>query len=873
MHEKLQNWINWDVYRELMNAETNAPHVVLGLHDCGEGQVILAYRPEAQKITVVSGKYQDEMEVIDDKGFFGVYVDSKKYDNDYILRIQYNENNIVETEDAYSFDPQITAEDRYLFAEGNHYQIYEKLGAHPMTINGVKGTYFAVWAPHARRVSVVGDFNLWDGRLHQMRTLEVSGIYEIFIPRVDSGAIYKFQIMTRDGKILHKCDPYAASGELRPNNASVVADISNYKWTDSKWMKKRSSFDRVKNIHEPISIYEAHIGSWRKTDADEDGFYNYRQAAKELADYLVEMGYTHVELMGISEHPFDGSWGYQVTGYYAPTSRYGTPEDFMYFVNYLHSKGIGVILDWVPAHFPKDAHGLARFDGFPLYEHPDARRGEHPHWGTYIFNYEKREVENFLVANALYWIEKFHVDGLRVDAVASMLYLDYGKDNGNWLPNDNGGRENLDAIRIFRHLNRIMEERNPGVLMIAEESTAWAGVTAPASMDGLGFGFKWDMGWMNDFLEYMKCVSYGRKHNHNKLTFSMMYAYTENFIQALSHDEVVHGKCTLLNKMPGERDEKFANLRVAYAFMYGHPGKKLLFMGQEFAQEREWSEARELDWNLLEDPKHKGMQELIKTLNNIYRNYPAMYINDGDSMGFEWMSCDDKERSNVTFVRRGNTAKKQLLFVCNFNNMDIQDFRVGVPSEGKYKLLLNSDDTVYGGEGRTIPKEIKAEAIPSDGKEYSITFRLAPFAAVVFEFDYKEKKEKKVAAVKEKSTTTKSTAAKSTTSKSTTAKTTKAKSTATKSAAGKGTETKSTPKKNTAGKSTTTKNSAVKSTAASKTDTSKIEDAVMEAQTTPPTTVPSSAITAKAVTKTKSVGTVAKTTTAKSAGTKKATKK
>lgn len=857
MHEKLQNWINWDVYRELMNAETNAPHVVLGLHDCGEGQVILAYRPEAQRITVVSGENQDEMEVIDNRGFFGVYVNSKKYDNNYILRIQYDENNIVETEDAYSFEPQITAEDRYLFAEGNHYQIYEKLGAHPMTVNGVRGTYFAVWAPHARRVSVVGDFNLWDGRLHQMRTLEVSGIYEIFIPRVDNGAIYKFQIMTREGEILHKCDPYAVSGELRPNNASVVADISNYKWTDSKWMKKRSSLDRVKNIHEPISIYEMHIGSWKKTDADEDGFYNYRQAAKELAAYMLEMGYTHVELMGISEHPFDGSWGYQVTGYYAPTSRYGTPEDFMYFVNYLHNKGIGVILDWVPAHFPKDAHGLARFDGFPLYEHPDSRRGEHPHWGTYIFNYEKREVENFLVANALYWAEKFHVDGLRVDAVASMLYLDYGKDNGNWLPNDNGGRENLDAIRMFRHLNRVMEERNPGVLMIAEESTAWAGVTAPASMDGLGFGFKWDMGWMNDFLEYMKCVSYGRKHNHNKLTFSMMYAYTENFIQALSHDEVVHGKCTLLNKMPGEEDEKFANLRVAYAFMYGHPGKKLLFMGQEFAQDREWSETRELDWNLLEDPKHKGMQELIKKLNQIYKEYPAMYINDGDSMGFEWMSCDDKERSNVTFVKRGNTSKKQLLFVCNFNNMDIQDFRVGVPSDGKYKLLLNSDDTVYGGEGRVVPKEIKAEAIPSDGKEYSITFRLAPFAAVIFEFDYKEKtqKKEKAATAKAKSTTTKSTKAKSATKKSAATKSTTTKSTTAKNAETKDTEVKSTETKSITAKGTTTKSATIKAVNDSKAGTLKKAEQVIEAPTMPPGTVPPSAITAKPVAKMKSAGT------------------
>ena len=535
MQEKLERWINWMEYDEVVSGKHNAPHNILGLHDFDKGQVFTVFRPHAKNvfITDMNGNNVIQLEEVEEEsGFFGKYVDGHKYKAPYKVRVQYSDNDIVEFADPYCFKPQITSDDLYVFAEGNHYEIYDKLGAHPMVIDGVRGTYFAVWAPHARAVSVVGSFNMWDGMLHPMRTLEVSGVYELFIPGVEPGAIYKYEILTRQGEILLKADPYANCAELRPDNASVVADLTGFKWDDDKWMKERATKDRDKLRKEPVSIYETHLGSWKKKDdGTEDGFYNYRELAPMLADYLIEMGYTHIELMGIAEYPFDGSWGYQVTGYYAPTKRYGDPKDFMYFVNYMHKKGIHVILDWVPAHFPRDAHGLARFDGQPLYEHPDPRRGEHPHWGTYIFNYAYKEVENFLIANGLFWLNKFHIDGLRVDAVASMLYLDYGKNDGEWLPNENGGKENLDAINLFMHMNEQFEDRAPGTVVIAEESTSWAGVTAPVQLKGLGFLFKWNMGWMNDFLEYMKLDPYFRSFNHNKLTFSMHYAYRENFIQ------------------------------------------------------------------------------------------------------------------------------------------------------------------------------------------------------------------------------------------------------------------------------------------------------------------------------------------------------
>ena len=741
MQEKMDQWINWVEYDELLEGRHNAPHNLLGLHSFGRGQVFTIYRPEAERvfITDMSGKNELELEEIgESSGFFGKYIPRKNYRAPYKVKVQYSENDIIEYVDPYCFEPQIGDEDLYYFAEGKHYEIYKKLGAHPMTINGVKGTYFAVWAPHARAVSVAGRFNMWDGRVHLMRTLQVSGVYELFIPGVEPGAIYKYQILTRTGEVLMKSDPYANCSELRPANASVVADISGFKWNDTKWMREREKKDRDELRREPMAIYEVHIGSWRKKDdGTEDGFYTYREMAPMLAEYVKKMGYTHVELMGIAEHPFDGSWGYQVTGYYAPTRRYGTPKDFMYFVDYMHEKGIRVILDWVPAHFPKDEHGLGRFDGQPLYEHPDPRRGEHPHWGTYIFNYGKREVENFLIANGLFWLKEFHVDGLRVDAVASMLYLDYGKDDGEWLPNEKGGNENYDAINLFRHMNEQFEKQCPGTEIIAEESTAWAGVTSPVSMNGLGFLFKWNMGWMNDFLEYMKLDPYFRANNHGKLTFSMQYAYSENFIQVLSHDEVVHGKCSMIEKMPGEYEEKFANLRTAYGFMYGHPGKKLLFMGQEFAQFREWSEKRSLDWELLDYDMHQKMQAYVRELNKLYEKYDAMYVNDCDPIGVEWMSCDNASMSTVSFVRRGSSAKNQLLFVCNFTPVSYEKYRTGVPCAGDYVRVLSSDDEKFGGTGVNIKKTIKAEKIECERKDYSIEFNLPPMSVTVFKFDYK----------------------------------------------------------------------------------------------------------------------------------------
>ena len=635
----------------------------------------------------------------------------------------------------------MTELDTYLFGQGTHYEIYNKMGAHVAVKDGVSGVNFVVWAPAAKEIYVVGDFNGWRAYGYDMKPVSTGGVYELFIPEAKVGQLYKFLIVTQKGEVLYKADPFANEAQVRPDTASRITDLNGFEWSDDKWIAEKTAEDHYKV---PVSIYEVHIGSWKKKDdGTEEGFYTYREIAPELASYVKEMGYTHVELMGIAEYPFDGSWGYQVTGYYAPTSRYGTPKDFMYFVNYLHNEGIGVILDWVPAHFPRDAHGLARFDGQPLYEHPDPRRGEHPHWGTYIFNYACKEVENFLIANGLFWLKKFHIDGLRVDAVASMLYLDYGKNDGEWLPNENGGKENLDAINLFMHMNKQFEDRAPGTVVIAEESTSWAGVTAPVQLKGLGFLFKWNMGWMNDFLEYMKLDPYFRSFNHNKLTFSMHYAYSENFIQVLSHDEVVHGKCSMIEKMPGEYEDKFANLRTAYGFMYGHPGKKLLFMGQEFAQFREWSEERSLDWELLDYDMHRKMKAYVKDLNKLYTEYEAMYVHDYDTIGFEWMSCDNANMSVVSFVRRGNTVKNQLLFICNFTPVEYDNFRTAVPCLGKYTKILCSDDLCYGGTGVKNTKTVQAEEIPCEKKDYSIEMNLPPLSVTVYKYDYKEAKEVK----------------------------------------------------------------------------------------------------------------------------------
>ena len=626
----------------------------------------------------------------------------------------------------------VTDMDQYLFGQGNHYDIFRKLGAHTVKHEGKKGVHFAVWAPHAHRVHVIGEFNGWDQESHEMKRLEPLGIYELFVPGVETGTLYKFLIETEDHRLLYKADPYALEAEQRPGTASRIADISGFRWSDSAWMEKR----KVRNTkEEPMSIYEVHPGSWKKHPhgPDEDGFYSYRDLAHSLTDYVKEMGYTHVELMGIAEHPFDGSWGYQVTGYYAPTSRYGSPEDFMYLINYLHKNKIGVILDWVPAHFPRDAHGLADFDGQALYEYPDPRKGEHPDWGTKIFNYEMNEVKNFLIANALFWVEQYHVDGLRVDAVASMLYLDYGKQDGQWAANKYGGNKNLEAIEFFKHLNSCLLGRNPGVMMIAEESTAWPKVTDIAENDGLGFSFKWNMGWMNDFLEYMKLDPYFRNGAHNLMTFAMTYAYSENYILVLSHDEVVHLKCSMINKMPGLYDDKFANLKVGYSFMIGHPGKKLLFMGQDFAQFQEWSEARELDWYLLGEEKHQQLQSYVKALLHLYRKTPALYEQDTVPAGFKWVNANDNFRSIFSFMRFSKKGTKNLLFVCNFTPMEREDYRVGVPRRKQYKLVLNSDAAEFG-SGQERPLVYKAEKSECDGLPYSFAYSLPPYGVAVFEF-------------------------------------------------------------------------------------------------------------------------------------------
>ena len=626
----------------------------------------------------------------------------------------------------------ISEADQYLFAQGTHYDIYKKLGAHPSVENGRKGTFFGVWAPNAASVHVIGTFNGWNEEAAPMTKLGAGGIWTVFLPGVGTGELYKFLITAPSGEKLYKADPFANSAEMRPGTASKTVDISGYKWTDDLWIREREERDYYK---EPLAIYECHIGSWmRHPRPEEQGFYNYREFADRIVEYLKEMKYTNVELMGIAEYPFDGSWGYQVTGYYAPTARYGDPQDFMYLVNKLHRNKIGVILDWVPAHFATDAHGLGRFDGQCIFEDPDPRKGEHPDWGTKIFNYGKNEVKNFLIANALFWIKEFHIDGIRVDAVASMLYLDYGKKDGQWVPNKYGGNKNLEAIEFFKHLNSVVRGTYPGFMTIAEESTAWPGVTHSIEEDGLGFSFKWNMGWMHDFCEYMKLDPYFRKDNHYAMTFAMSYNESEHYILPLSHDEVVHLKCSMVEKMPGYKVDKYANLRLGYTYMLGHSGKKLLFMGQEFGQEREWSEARELDWFLLENDLNKGMHDYVKELLQIYRKYPCLYENDNSWAGFEWLNCDDKDRSVYSFFRKSENGKNELLFILNMTPMKWENYVVGVPKKKKYKLLLNSDDTRFAGNGNVIPKELAAEAKPCNNKKYSITFDLPPYTAAIFLF-------------------------------------------------------------------------------------------------------------------------------------------
>ena len=720
--------INWMEVDALVQGIHNNPHHILGMHECIDDLYINAYLPGAKVVNAIEVSTRKKYTLVSERvpGFFSVVIKDKK-PFEYKLNVRFDNGDEVTYFDPYVFEPVIDPIDISLFNEGKHYSIYEKMGAHPMTVDGVEGVLFAVWAPNADRVSVVGNFNNWDGRRHPMRKLDYSGIYELFIPGKLVGEIYKYEIKAKSGQVFMKSDPYAFSSEVRPANASRIVDIS-YKWKDAAWMEKREN----KNTDEqPMAIYEMHLGSWKRpTDGRE--FYNYRDIASLLADYLLMMNYNYVELMPIMEHPYDPSWGYQVTGYYAPTSRYGSPADFMYFVDYLHSKGIGVILDWVPAHFPKDEHGLGRFDGTALYEHENPRRGEHPHWGTYIYNYGRNEVRNFLVANALYWAEKYHIDGIRIDAVASMLYLDYGRGDGEWLPNIYGGNENLEAIDFIKEVNSKMHELHKGVIMIAEESTAWPMMTHPVEAGGLGFDYKWNMGWMNDFLNYMKLDPLYRKNHHNDLTFSMVYAYSEKFILVLSHDEVVHEKGSMIAKMPGGYEDKFSNLRVAYGYMMTHPGKKLLFMGQEIAQFTEFNENAEVDWSLFEFDAHVFMQGYVKELNELYKTEPALYELDSSPEGFTWINCNSANTSLLSYVRKGKKESDTLLIICNFTPMEHKAYKLATPSGGRWQEIFSSDNNRYGGEGRNNKTVKQAKKAECDGQEHYISVTVPPLSISVF---------------------------------------------------------------------------------------------------------------------------------------------
>lgn len=720
--------INWMEVEALTNGRHNNPHHILGMHECIDDVYINVYVPNAKVVTAIDSATDKRYTLVSDRvpGFYTVVIKNKK-SFDYVLNVKFDNGEEITYIDPYIFEPVLDPIDISLFNEGEHYRIYEKMGAHVMTVDGVDGVLFSVWAPNAERVSVVGNFNNWDGRRHPMRKLDYSGIFELFIPGKYTGEIYKYEICAKSGNVFMKSDPYAFSSEVRPANASRIVDLS-YKWKDSKWMAER---EKINQLEKPVSIYEMHLGAWKKP---EDGreFYSYRDLAVKLADYLIMMNYNYVELMPIMEHPFDPSWGYQVTGYYAPTSRYGQPTDFMYFVDYLHSKGIGVIIDWVPAHFPKDEHGLGRFDGTCLYEHEDPRRGEHPHWGTYIFNYGRNEVRNFLVANALYWAEKYHIDGIRMDAVASMLYLDYGRNAGQWLPNKYGGNENLEAIDFIKELNTKMHELHKGVMMIAEESTAWPMMTHSVEEGGLGFDFKWNMGWMNDFLNYIKLDPLYRKYHHNQLTFSMVYEYSEKFMLVLSHDEVVHEKGSMISKMPGGYEDKFSNLRVAYGYMMTHPGKKLLFMGQEIAQFAEFNEGQEVDWSLFEFDAHVFMQGYVKELNYLYQTEPALYELDGNPDGFEWINCNSANTSLLSFIRRGKKETDTLVVICNFTPIEHKAYKLGVPSGGKWQEIFSSDSSKYGGEGRNNKVAKQAKKEECDGQEHYISVNVPPLSIAVF---------------------------------------------------------------------------------------------------------------------------------------------
>ena len=755
MNKKLYDLMDWAEIEAIVYSEHDHPESVLGPQKVRGGVLIQAFLPDAFQVFVKRSRdgklYQ--MEEADEAGFFAVLIPVNKFFA-YQFLVKRQDGSEYVSQDPYLYPADIPKKHLQLFQEGKHDSIYQYLGAHPAYVtgignsarmewkqshrkeqetDGISGTFFAVWAPNALRVSVVGDFNHWDGRRHMMSRLGDSGVFALFIPGVLPGEIYKYEVKINAQTVTLKSDPYGFQAELRPSNASIVTDLSSYEWHDADWMEKRSKKDFTR---EPMSVYEVHLGSWKTDDTEKGeapGFLNYRKLAVELADYVSKMGYTHIELMPVMEHPLDESWGYQVTGYYAVTSRYGDPQDFMYFMDYMHQKGIGVILDWVPAHFPKDSNGLARFDGTCLYEHLDPRQGEHPHWGTLIFNYARPEVAGFLIANAMFWKEVYHADGIRLDAVASMLYLDYGKQDGDWVPNENGGNENLAAVQMLKELSRVFHKKKDGALLIAEESTAWPMVTGSVEEDGLGFDLKWNMGWMNDFTSYMKLDPYFRKGSHGMLTFSMVYAYSERFLLALSHDEVVHGKCSLLMKMPGNMEQKFANLRLAFGYMMTHPGKKLHFMGQEFAQIEEWNEKESLHWEALSGKEHRQMQQYVGKLQKFYKEHPALYESDFYSEGFEWISCLDADHSIIAYVRRDAKREEQLLILCNFTPVLYENFKLGVPFAGKYKEIFNSDAEQFGGNGCRNKRTLLSKAVPWDGRVHSITLDVPPLGMCIFQ--------------------------------------------------------------------------------------------------------------------------------------------
>jgi 1,4-alpha-glucan branching enzyme len=728
MSTKLYDLMNWAEIDGIIYSEEDNPHAILGPHITEHGILIQAFISNAKAVTVKiknsDNKYPMERQY--EEGFYAVLLPRKTIPN-YVYIVEDKEGTVREINDPYIFESQISEKETDLFLAGTNYKIYEKLGAHEMTLKGIEGVYFAVWAPAALRVSVVGDFNHWDGRCHQMRRLSDSGIFELFIPELKKGELYKYEIKFSGGLVGLKADPYANAAQLRPDTASIVTDLGGFEWTDAEWISNRKKQDLDKL---PVSIYELHLGSWRKPD-DGRGFYNYKELAPMIAEYVMEMGYTHIELMPVMEHPFDASWGYQVTGYYAPTSRYGTPEDFMYFMNYMHGQGIGVILDWVPAHFPRDTFGLSNFDGTCLYEHLDPRQGSHPHWGTLIYNYGRPEVRNFLIANALFWVEKYHADGIRMDAVASMLYLDYGKNHGEWVANMYGGNENLEAVEFLRQLSDVFKQKANNAMLIAEESTAWPLVTGKTEDDGLGFDYKWNMGWMNDFIGYMKYDPYFRTHHYGELIFSMIYAYSEKFMLVFSHDEVVHGKGSMINKMPGDKEKQFANLRVAYGFMLAHPGKKLLFMGQDIGQYEEWSEEKSVDWDVLNGTEHVGLKEYVKAINHIYKNEPALYELDYKPEGFEWINNISARENIIVFTRNTKDKKDTLLVICNFAPVLQENYKIGVPYEGKYKEIFSSDQKEYGGLDNLNKRVKQSKKDECDGKENSIRITVPPLGITI----------------------------------------------------------------------------------------------------------------------------------------------